>query len=185
MDKQDVIRRAHIIPGWLWPLEAGVLFDELRASRSHLEVGTFCGKSLFVTAGSMRRDSYLHWVDPLVSWDGIEASWVAKVLAATIDEIVYTFERPISGDRLGFVEFGKLNKRKFHTIYLDADHHEAETKAAIELALSMLEPDGVLYGHDYWPVDMGVMNAVNASCPGFTVFEGTRIWRYQPCLGNP
>lgn len=183
MIKQEIVQRAYQIPGWAWPMELGVLWDELSSSKSHLEVGTFCGKSLLVSACAMPPESKLVWVDPLLTWGNmVSQEWIHTVLHATLDEIQRLVPRTIEGHRTTFLDFANQCKEKFHTVYLDADHHYAETKAAIEIARYLLEEDGVIYGHDYWSVDLGVMDAVHEMCPRFSVFPNTRIWRYQPCV---
>lgn len=183
MIKQEIVQKAYQIPGWAWPTELGILWDELSASKSHLEVGTFCGKSLLVSACAMPPESRLVWVDPLISWGNmVSADWIHSVLHATLAEIDSLTQRSVEGHRTTFLAYANGCNTKFHTIYLDADHHYAETKAAIQIAQSLLEPDGVIYGHDYWSVDLGVMDAVQEMCPRFHVFPNTRIWRYQPCV---
>jgi hypothetical protein len=46
-------RRAFMIPGMIWPREMLALRQLFGESKRHIELGTFCGKSLYVTAAAM------------------------------------------------------------------------------------------------------------------------------------
>lgn len=177
------------IPGWLWPREAGGLYWHIRNSRSHLEIGSFCGKSLYVAAAAMNGGKIIA-VDPLSTaatpdqgnitpgWD-----WNRTVLNATITAIHEKFETRVEWWETTSIEamrravdLGLI----FDTCYIDGNHRKAECQADIEGWLPMIRPGGKMLGHDYIPSCMGVMEAVNEvfECKHNLIPE-TRIWFYE------
>jgi hypothetical protein len=69
---------------------------------------------------------------------------------------------------------------KFDSVFIDADHNYAECKADIQAWQALLKPGGLICGHDYWPVHIGVMDAVNEIFEGrHSVVPGTRIWFFR------
>lgn len=71
----------------------------------------------------------------------------------------------------------RFNDNTVDFIFLDTDHSEASTRAAIIAWLPKLKSGGVFAGHDYnkrWP---GVIAAVNDLLPGFTLHGNSFWWR--------
>ncbi len=182
MNRHEAVVRCYQIPGMCWPAELGALYGLFSGSRRHVEVGSFCGRSLFVTAMTLGKDAELFAVEPFIGCDTGQfplpsACWQRGVLNLTIDAIHY--HRP--DIRVHLVEAKSLDaltsfRGEATSIYIDACHHYAECSADIQGWRSVLAPDGILAGHDYWPTDPGVMDAVNAFCPKFRVLPDTRIW---------
>lgn len=179
---EEAVRRAYQIPGMCWPSELGALYRLFRGSLRHVEVGSFCGRSLFVTAMALGRDAELLAVEPFIGCEADEfplpsAKWQRNTLYTTIEAIKE--HRP--DIQLQVIEAKSLDalrafKGKATSIYIDACHHFAECSADIQGWRSVLAPGGILAGHDYWAADPGVMDAVNACCPKFQVLPDTRIW---------
>jgi hypothetical protein len=181
--RANVIAAAYVIPGWMWPIELGWLFDMFAASRSHLEVGSFCGKSLFVTACGMgqqaRANKQCISVDPLGD-SAAGGTWEAAVLKATCDEILARSSMAVECWKMGSVVAQRHARRadlRFDSVFIDGNHHYAEVKADIEGWLPFVRAEGIIAGHDFWPRDAGVMDAVHEVFEGkFQVFAQSRIW---------
>jgi predicted O-methyltransferase YrrM len=165
----------YCIPGMLWPNEQGWLFDTLKHSRSHCEVGTYCGRSLFVTCAGFIDPCVVLAVDAGVDYTAIGGEWVDSVLQATIRKIHAETKAMVRRVSLNSVDAARGNKQRFDSVFIDGCHEYAECKADIELWSTFLKPGGIICGHDYWPVHSGVMDAVNETGP-FEVVSGTRIW---------
>lgn len=182
--KASTIETAYLIPGWMWPVELGWIYEEFRESRSHMEIGTFCGKSLFTTACAMGQTEthpkpVCRGVDPL-GYAPVGKEWERSVLGATIDEIQQRARVKVEWWQMSSVAAMREAHHqglRFDSIFIDGSHHYAETKADIEGWLPFLRPGGIIAGHDYWPADPGVMDAVNEVFPeGIEVALRTRIW---------
>lgn len=179
--KDATIQSAYQIPGWMWPQELGWLYDNFRSSSSHLEVGSFCGKSLFVTACAMGRqkESLCLAVDPL-EYTPIGRRWEVNVLKATIEEIKRRSKTDVKWWPIGSVEAMRRARDEeltFDSIFIDGNHHFAEVSADIEGWIPFLRAGGIIAGHDFWPKDSGVMEAVCQEFGNdFEVGPGTRIW---------
>lgn len=169
-----------LIPGFMWKSELLWLFDHHReiGSRVHVEVGSYCGRSLFATAAGMPPGSRLIAVDALTGSPWLDADWVRTVLHATIKRAAKF------GVRIEHWEMGSLAAMRrarsegllVDSVFIDADHDLDPVQADIEGWSALLAPNGRMSGHDYWPKDAGVMEAVNATVPEFGVVPGTRIW---------
>lgn len=54
LDQHNAVIRSYQIPGQCWPSELCWLYDTFSRSRSHAEVGVYCGRSLFASAAGMQ-----------------------------------------------------------------------------------------------------------------------------------
>lgn len=182
MTRREAVKRCYQIPGMCWPAELGSLYDLFRGSSRHVEVGSFCGRSLFATAMTLADSADLIAVESFIGCDADQfplpsSYWQREVLYVTIDSI--REHRPDL--KIQVVEASSLDalrsfQGKATSIYIDATHHYAEVSADIQGWRSVLAPGRILAGHDYWPCCPGVMDAVQEFCPGFRVIENTRIW---------
>ena len=59
-------------------------------------------------------------------------------------------------------------------IYIDAGHEEEEVTTDLKLYHELLAPGGWLFGDDYLPTLMGVVNSVNRFCADRNLFLG--VW---------
>ena len=183
MDRHEAVTRCYQIPGMCWPVELCALYDLFHGTTRHVEVGSYCGRSLFVTAMTAAEGAELFVVEPLVPvdqaiWPMPSPAWQAMVLGATIETI--RFHRP--NLKIHHVELTSVDAcREFQgwasSIYIDANHAFAECLADIQGWKTRLAENGILAGHDYWPAEPGVMDAVHASGFGFEVVSNTRIFR--------
>jgi predicted O-methyltransferase YrrM len=176
MNREETINQCYQVPGQTWPVELGWLYDNISKSRSHAEIGTYCGRSLLASCAAMAPGSVIVSVDDASEWPRPE--WVDTVQGATVKllpgHVDVSFFRMHSIDASR--ECHRLGHR-FNSVFIDADHNYAECRADIEAWRTLLKPNGLLCGHDYWTQDVGVMDAVNEVFQGrHQVVPGTRIW---------
>lgn len=177
LSKEQVIWNSHQIPGMMWPSELAWIYDTFKSSKIHLEIGTYCGKSTYVTAHAIG-DGEIYTIDNS-SEDKtcFNSEWIKKVRTATFDEINKTLCRTkfFSNNSIDLAR--KLHGAViFDSIFIDGNHGYAECKADIECWLPLLKNGGIISGHDYWAKHDGVMEAVNNIVVNFTVVPNTRIW---------
>lgn len=171
--RQETITRCYSIPGQMWPSELGWLYDTFQSSRHHVEVGSYCGRSLMATCGAMEPGSTVYAVDN--NSEGIDAGWVRSVRAATLSLIAQRIE-VLEMESLAAARHLHGLGVKLDSVFIDACHEYAECGADIQAWRALVKPEGIIAGHDYWPVHNGVMAAVNELVPGFQIVPGTRIW---------
>lgn len=178
MERHECVTKCYEVPGQTWPTELCWLYDEFSKSRSHAEIGTYCGRSLLASCGGMSLDALVISVDN--DSETIDAEWSRSVRSATLRMI---------GPVVTKLEMGSLDAAlhcqnaamQFDSIFIDASHHYADCKADIEAWLPLLRPGGIISGHDYWTANTGVMCAVNDVFKDrFEVVPQTRIWFARP-----
>jgi hypothetical protein len=179
-NRQTIIEQCYAVPGQMWPSELGWLYDTFATSQSHAEVGTYCGRSLLASCGGMQPTASVLSVDANVTLPPLRGEWLLSVRAATMElirqEVGIAVEQRCE---LSCDAARELFQEGIHfdSVFIDADHHYAECRADIESWKTLIRPGGIIAGHDYWPVDLGVMEAVNETLAGrFTVVPGTRMW---------
>jgi len=177
MGRHETINQCYLVPGQTWPVELGWLYDSIGHSKSHAEIGTFCGRSLLASCGGMAPGSFVLSVDDRSEWTN--PTWVATVQAATI-ALIRQSVRTVNAHSIDALRTASDAGLKFDSVFIDGCHHYAECKADIEGWRTLLNPGGLICGHDYWPAHIGVMDAVNEVFEGrHQVAPGTRIWFYR------
>ncbi|TEX50876.1 MAG: hypothetical protein B7C55_08510, partial [Actinomycetales bacterium mxb001] len=86
IDHGTAMALTYNIPGEMWPTELGWLYYTLNASRLHVEVGTFCGRSLLATCAGMMQPSQVIGVDANAGY-AIPIAWVQGVRELTVQLI--------------------------------------------------------------------------------------------------
>lgn len=171
------IQQCYQVPGQTWPLELGWLYDTISQSMSHAEIGTYCGRSLLASCAAMQPGAVIMSVDDESAW--LDKQWVEAVLTATVNLIPH----PMNQKRMSSIDACRECKQEgftFDSIFIDGCHEYAECKADIQAWMSLLKPGGLICGHDYWPVHVGVMDAVNeVFCGNHGVVQGTRLWFFR------
>lgn len=193
IDRQRAVEACYLIPGWCYPRELGALYDLFAGSTLHVELGTFCGKSLFVTGQTMADRGLLICVDPLDfaspgdHYHIPSADWVERVLGATTIELclqrpdlVIKKWRTLSLDAARQMQ---AFKRLATSIYFDWAKEYAETLQDLEAWYCLMAPGAVMMGHDYWPVHQGVIAAVEEFFGvrqlAFEIVPQTRLWWHR------
>ena len=180
INKPWAMNVAKRIPGMLNKKEESWLFDTFRDSRSHLEIGVFTGKSMFSAASGFKNEARIVGVDPMrKNNQGVGARWVREVQDATIGmiqrttnatDVVMMFED--SYEALPkLLEAGE----RFDSVFIDASHNYEETLFEIVHTTKMINPGGILAGHDYHNDFRGVIRAVKETGRVRRV-QGTRMW---------
>lgn len=182
MNRDETITQCYKIPGQTWPVELGWLYDTISQSKSHAEVGTYCGRSLLASCAGMALGSSVVSVDNESIWHHPE--WVHAVQSATLKLIPsHVGILRLSMHSIDAARECQRSGRIFDTIFIDADHNYAECRADIEAWQPLLNAGGLICGHDYWTQDVGVMDAVNEVFEGkHTVIPGTRIWTFRKLI---
>lgn len=173
------MRACYAIPGQCWPVEQGWLYDMLSFSKRHVEIGAFCGKSLLASCGGMC-DAEVIAVDPLTETPA-GRPWHKAVLNASIELINSTFrEKRVIAAHIEKTSVDAAlivgRNKKVDSVFIDGDHHYAEVAADIATWLPLINPGGIICGHDYWARNAEVMDAVNNTLADFQVASNTRIW---------
>lgn len=177
MTREETIRQCYQVPGQMWPVELGWLYDNISKSKNHAEIGTYCGRSLLASCAGMNPGAFILSVDDRSEW--VNQEWVATVQAATIALIPQSV-RTINAHSIDALRSAADAGLMFDSIFIDGCHEYAECKADIEGWRTRLRPSGLICGHDYWPQHIGVMDAVNEVFEGrHSVVPGTRIWHYR------
>jgi cephalosporin hydroxylase len=188
LDQRNAVIRSYQIPGQCWPSELCWLYDTFSRSRSHAEVGVYCGRSLFASAAGMQPGAVIRAVDVgsvAPDFDSTffppSAEWCDDVLAATLRAI----GEAAPGVAVPWVRLSSLDAARLlqsqgvtlDSVYIDASHHYADVMADIAAWRPLVKTGGIIAGHDYWTANVGVMDAVNESFgTAFEVAPGTRIW---------
>jgi hypothetical protein len=183
VEYRDAIERAYEIPGQTWPTELTWLFDNLKNSKTHAEVGVYCGRSLFASCGGMSHTT-VYLVDyDFPSLPGSKMpgpNWIRGVRDATLvamsaENSSLTFEE----FRFGSMDAARALFNRgilLDSVWIDASHEYEHVSGDIQAWREIVKPGGLICGHDYWPVHVGVMRAVNENFRNFEVPANTRIW---------
>lgn len=213
-NKDNVVTAAHLIPGWCYIHEMALLYELFKNSRVHVEIGTFCGKCMFVTACAMENgskvigvDAYdFEWVEaadphfrlPYIGKvvDGVheEKSWAEDVLNVTVKAI----KKLVPDTEVALLKKPSIQaaidckNMQIDSIFIDGNHSKEGVSGDIRAWYPMLKPGGIMVGHDYWTFHPGVMEAVEECFGGHGVFPGgfrvqgdTRVWIHQKPEINP
>lgn len=180
--RERVLDRAIFIPGQTWRNELHWLYTAVVNSKVHVEVGAFCGRSLFVTAGAMR-NATLYCVelpDPGGWGHQPMGGWAKKVLEVTFEAIkenspTVKVEPMWCGSMMAAIELQKKNVQ-VDSIFIDGDHCYESIYADINSWFPLMKQGGIMIGHDYDTNNIGVMDAVNELLPNFQVWPNTRMW---------
>lgn len=184
----NYLEKAMIIPGMMWPSEMHTLAQLVRNSQSHVEVGAFCGKSLYVTAYGMKTgvyaNSYNHQlfaIDDLSETSFCPSSgWVLDVLNSTIRCIANKFGIITTYRQMCSIKAMEVHSKEqliHDSIFIDANHSQEMVCRDILGWWGLLKEGGIMIGHDYSDEFMSVKNAVNSIFPRtFKTHTDTRFW---------
>ena len=166
---------ANAIPGWMWPEELNWLYSFFAKSRRHVEIGTYCGRSLLMTCAGFKQRCNVIAVDDFSIADATP-NWTKAVCQATIRLINNNTKAKVTLVERSSVEAARaFTGQKLDSVFIDGNHARNYVHRDIELWTPLVRPGGIIAGHDYWPQNPGVMDAVNETGP-FVVAPETRIW---------
>jgi hypothetical protein len=179
LDRKRAVESCYLIPGWCFPTELGAIYDLVAGSCFHVELGTFCGRSLFVAVASLAEGAKAVAVEPFIfdCFDPVfqlpSRRWPMAVWGATHaamrevrpDITVEHWPKPS-------LDAARICSSKVDSLYIDANHHYAEVLGDLEAWFPKVKSGGLLIGHDYWAAQPGVIEAVEE-------FFGTRSLTYE------
>lgn len=189
LDRKTAVECCYLIPGWCWPQELGQIYDLIlkKKPRVHVEIGSFCGRSLYVASCAMPNYSTVYSVEPFILGEDIpryipDNTWLRNVYGETLRSI--RLARPdlnlVSLNESSITAALSLKQRdvKIDSVYIDGSHHYSDVCADIGCWLPLMNSSGLMFGHDYWARDPGVMDGVSGMLPDFEVLPNSRIWMH-------
>jgi hypothetical protein len=211
-NKDDVVTAAHLIPGWCYIHEMALIYELVKHSRTHVEIGTFCGKTTFVAGLAMPDNSKIIGVDamdfgwiekvdrhfrlPYVADDRGQdtPSWPEDMLNVTRRAInIYNPSTEVVLIKKPSVQAAiDCKDMLVDSIFIDGNHSCEGVCTDIDCWYPMLKPGGIMFGHDYCTAHFGTIEAVNmqfgdgAKYPGgFEHKSDTRIWTHIKPIPTP
>jgi hypothetical protein len=180
MERHACVTAAYMIPGQTWPRELCWLYDNMKDSSRHVEIGVYCGRSLFASCGGMTEGSVLSVDnDSMIECDS-KNEWVSKVRNATFSMVETAAIEHFGGGSLDAAILCRSAGWELDSVFIDGCHQYAECLADIGAWMPLLKSGGLIAGHDYWPAHIGVMDAVNEYFGDkFSVAPDTRIWFHR------
>lgn len=192
MTRNETLRAAARIPGWMSEMELEWLIEQASTRRIAIEIGSWKGRSTKAIALSVLGVVYAvdHWMagsPPNETRRLVDHDW-QEVVARGSDVIKAEFHANLASEIASGKcvptglsseqSVGKLKEllggRKVDMVFIDGDHEYADVKRDIELYRPLLEGGGLLCGHDYpWP---GVWKAASELVPKHRFLHDTTIW---------
>jgi len=181
------IERALATPGWMDETELAYLAQLAETHTAILEVGSWCGRSARSLA-----DNTLGHVWCVDTWADNSYGNAPAEITGQPDWLFNEFRRyhadTIAADKVRPVRATSVQAASilaqagatFDLVFIDGGHNYEDVIADINMWRPLLQPGGVLCGHDlypqgpFWP---GVLQAVNELVVNYTV-TGT-IWTAQ------
>lgn len=153
--KQLFLDKAQWIMGWMSMEELSLLAEisnELKDNSIIYEIGSFCGRSARVLADNAPNDCKIYCIDPwefkIPTVDGksilIDKTTYNHFCFNLNDHITSTKIIPIISK---WEDYTPLEKADF--IFIDGNHTYEATKCDILKALTYINHDGIIAGHDY------------------------------------
>jgi len=173
MDTIVGIEKALTIDGWMSEDELIFLGRAAATVDSVLQVGCYKGRSSYVIGKNVR--GKLLDIDSFVGDFGntLGPEELAACYKKNVEDLLDTKIELIIGDSHKILPV--LN-RTFDMIFIDGSHTYVDAKKGIELAIPLLNPGGLLCGHDY-SHSPEVKRAVDdVLLCNAKVHEGTSIW---------
>lgn len=179
---------AAAIPGWMERDELAWLARQALVAQVVVEVGAWQGRSTRALADHCAGVVYAidTWDGPCLTDDGAPYPFDAKVYAQFCAHLRDHMEtgRVIAVREPSEVALPRLLSqlgRVADLVFIDGDHRYTSCAADIAAALALLQPGGVLAGHDFtnaqWP---GVARAVRERFGDSVRRAGKSIWWVQP-----
>lgn len=171
-----MIERALEIPGWMTPAELRWLAGQAAGHRCIVEVGCWRGRSTRALA-----DNTLGVVWAVDDWQG--AGWDYDEDLRNVRRQFYRRMRDlIDAGRVAVLELSSeeathaMRSAPVDMVFLDGNHRYEAVRRDLELWAPLLQPGGLLCGHDYG-AHPGVRQAVDEVVGDVVQVPGTSIWR--------
>jgi hypothetical protein len=167
------------VDGWLSPEEAGWLTEAGLNSRLAIEFGAWCGRSTLCLSSAEQLVSVDTWLgSPLDPSQDKIASGLRPVdrwrsLTESLPNVVGLIADLRSQTAMEVLT--SAYGGRCDLVFIDANHGYANVSRDIRLARSLLQPGGILCGHDYSENHPGVVRAVDELVPGHSISAGS-VW---------
>jgi GT2 family glycosyltransferase/Flp pilus assembly protein TadD/predicted SAM-dependent methyltransferase/predicted O-methyltransferase YrrM len=167
------LKEALKVDGWMSETELVFLAENASKAATALQVGCYKGRSSIVIGENIHFslldiDSFIGDFGNTLSTEDL--AWAYK---ANVKSLLGSKIELIVGDSH---EVLKTLNRTFDMIFIDGSHTYADAKKDIELAIPLLNPGGLLCGHDY-SYSADVKRAVDEVFRGRAkVYGTTSIW---------
>jgi len=184
--KLDPFLTSYLVPGWCWPSEIRAIHDIVKSVKSeiHVEIGSFCGKSLFPAAKAITECGKIYSIDPLENIDGLctpDWQWVLDVNKASMQAVQRLrpdiILRPIKDYS---INAARIVYEKVCSVYIDGNHGYEAFSLDLETWIPKIRPGGVIFGHDFrnpeWPA---VERTIQELDRPFEIVPQTRVWKIQ------
>lgn len=190
MTKNDILKSAEGVTGWMLTEELNWLIEQASTRRLVVEIGSWKGRSTKALALAAQETVYSvdHWMDAPPSDDSkVLPDWL-EVASRGAGAVKAEFERNLAPE----IASGKcvaiglpsdkgavrvreiLGGRKVNMVFIDGDHEYSMVKWDIESWRPLVADGGLICGHDYlWP---GVNKAVAELLPKHRFLHNTNIW---------
>ena len=157
------ISKALLIDGWMSERELTWLANTAKNCNIIVEFGSFKGRSTRALADNSPDSCKIFAIDP---WTGIYPNVIPPISTFVLPEFKNNLKEYIKSGkviprRMYSDSFTLSDKVKADMIFIDGDHSYEGVSVDIAKAISLLNPSGILCGHDYdivnWP---GTVKAV-------------------------
>jgi cephalosporin hydroxylase len=177
------ITKALNIYGWMSDAELTWLAEQAREHLCILEIGSYMGRSTRALG-----DNTLGKVFALDDWLGADSDH-RPVSAERSQQLEAEFRHAVE-DLIdaGIVIAWRCDshaprvKVRPDMVFIDADHSYEGVKRDIETWYPLLQPGGLICGHD--SCHEPIMRAVRELLPNHLLARGTTIWYYQKSKGD-
>lgn len=186
LDKFDPrIRGALTIDGWMSPAELLWLADRAAEHSSIVEIGSWKGRSARCLAENTK--GQLVCVDQWEVTPELATEFAAgqTTNGGNADWLYDEFRMNMIGiDNVGALRMSSLaaavkaseNGVRFDMVFIDGGHDYVSVWNDIQAWQGLVQPGGLLCGHDYSPQWPDVTKAVDELVPNRLLVEGTDIW---------
>jgi predicted O-methyltransferase YrrM len=177
------LEKAESIEGWMKPSELIWLAEQAKNHVRILEMGSYCGRSTRALGDNTQgkvwamddwrgpRDEQYEWAEKYMLGEEKKAGLFDEFSANLKDLITAGKVTPL---RMNHAEFNWNGNGAPDMAFIDGHHDYEAASRDIKNVLDILEPGGLISGHDYSYAT--VRKAVNELLPGAQVALNTDIW---------
>jgi predicted O-methyltransferase YrrM len=168
--QQVNIERAVDIPGWMSRTELEWLANQAQSHRRIVEIGSYQGRSTRALA-----DHTPGMILAIDCWNDPTDPDLYRKFCHNLKEHIDSYKvQPWNMNHREILP--ETVKPRPDFVFIDGNHSYENVYSDIEIWKPVIEPGGMLAGHDFQSEWLGVIQAVNELLPSAEVAEGTTIW---------
>lgn len=164
------------IPGWMNPAELAWLAEQARRHQMILELGCWRGRTTRALAEATQGQVFVvdNWSVDINGQSAREAKldFAVNLAPELLSGKVVLYDG-LTADAMSYY---LRREMFFDMVFIDADHSYAAVRDDIFRAQLLLEPHGLLCGHDFSNDYPGVKEAVRELVPGYQRVDGGDLW---------